>query len=384
MSEIRKMNGIRKMKKIKMNIISFTDVGSRLNAHLKSQLAEAGMLCEGYAVKRFARLNGLHPLEGDIRAWIGARWGGDAFLFIGATGIAVRYIAPWVKDKFTDSPVLVMDEKGEFIIPLLSGHVGGAVDMAAVLADLTGAVPVITTATDVQRRFAVDVFARNNGLEIGNRELAKGISAAVLEGKDIGFYSSLPVEGALPGCIKRCHTAQELMRYPYAFAVIEANRDGEPTKEWERTVEPKSLGLGNNSHILMLTFEPRIIVGIGCRRGTTAERLKAGLLEVLEPFCMLPEQIEAIASIELKKEEQGLIQLAEELQVPFRTFTAEELGTIEEVSVRSAFVERTAGVDNVCERSARYVCPSGELLLPKTVVGGSTFSLVKQSKTLIF
>ena len=95
-------------------------------------------------------------------AWIGQYWGKEAFLFIGASGIAVRLIAPWVKDKFTDSPVLVMDERAEYVIPLLSGHVGGAVEIAREIAGSVGAKPVITTATDVEQVFAVDVFAADN------------------------------------------------------------------------------------------------------------------------------------------------------------------------------------------------------------------------------
>lgn len=88
------------------------------------------------------------------------RWGKWAFLFIGAAGIAVRYIAPYVKDKFTDSAVVVADEAGQYVIPLLSGHVGGAAELADQIANLLGAVSVHTTATDVRKKFAADVFAK--------------------------------------------------------------------------------------------------------------------------------------------------------------------------------------------------------------------------------
>ena len=99
----------------------------------------------------------------------------DALIFIGATGIAVRAIAPLVQDKFYDPAVLVMDELGQFCILLLSGHVGGANELAETISQLTGSQAVITTATDVNHQFAVDVFARKNGLKIADRELAKEI-----------------------------------------------------------------------------------------------------------------------------------------------------------------------------------------------------------------
>ncbi|MDU7709681.1 MAG: cobalamin biosynthesis protein CbiG, partial [Clostridium sp.] len=175
-------------------IFSFTEEGCRLNRKLNALLAKAGYKCGSYTTERFAAGFGMKTMDQDLKQWIGERWGRCSFLFIGAAGIAIRYIAPWVADKYRDSAVLSMDEKGGFVIPLLSGHVGGAVRLAMLIAEQTGAVPVVTTATDVQNKFAVDVFAKENHLHIGSRRLAKEISAAVLEGKKIGFYSAYPVE----------------------------------------------------------------------------------------------------------------------------------------------------------------------------------------------
>ena len=126
----------------KIRVISFTKQGSRLNREIGKKLTEIGYRCSCYTVERFADKNEgelcLAPLpEKEKRsAWIGQYWGKEAFLFIGASGIAVRLIASWVKDKFTDSPVLVMDERAEYVIPLLSGHVGGAVEIARRSPDL--------------------------------------------------------------------------------------------------------------------------------------------------------------------------------------------------------------------------------------------------------
>ena len=109
----------------------------------------------------------------------------EALIFIGAAGIAVRSVAPYVKDKLTDPPVIVIDESGRHVIPVLSGHVGGANELALKIAAVIGAEPVLTTATDVSGAFSVDLFAGENGLRILNREGIAKVSSSALEGKAV-------------------------------------------------------------------------------------------------------------------------------------------------------------------------------------------------------
>lgn len=357
------------MKKIEMMIISFTKTGGILNTELKRRFTEYGTACNSYSIKRFAGgEGGIQALPEDVKDWIGTKWGKAAFLFIGATGIAVRYIAPWVKDKYTDSPVLVMDEKGAFVIPLLSGHVGGAVEIAGRISAWTGAVPVITTATDVQKKFAVDVFAAKNGMQITDRKLAKEISAEILGGGKIGFYSAFPVDGGMPAQLQECRTWEDLEGCSLGVAVTD-NEEAVPTHQ---------------EHILTLHVKTGVIAGIGCRRGTGREQLERGLKAVLKNNRILPEQVEAFTSIDLKKDEEGILELAGAYGVPFWTYSAEELKVIETVSSHSAFVEQTAGVDNVCERAAVLYCRDGELIQPKIVSEGCTFALVRKKRNLSF
>lgn len=115
-------------------ILSFTGQGSKMNRELCEILKNKRIPCAGYAPEKYAKPNGLSSLPDNVKAWLGELWGNYRILFIGAAGIAVRYIAPWVKDKYTDSAVLVMDERGRYIIPLLSGHVGSAVETAKEIA----------------------------------------------------------------------------------------------------------------------------------------------------------------------------------------------------------------------------------------------------------
>ena len=171
---------------MKVVILSFTQAGTRLGERIGSQFRNEGITCQNYAPAGYAFADIL-PFPENPKELIREGWGETSFLFIGAVGIAVRYIAPYVKDKFTDSAVVVMDEKSGYVIPMLSGHLGGAVELSNQLAVWTGAVPVQTTATDVQGKFAVDVFAKKNHLYLTEREAAKQISAAVLDGKQVGL-----------------------------------------------------------------------------------------------------------------------------------------------------------------------------------------------------
>lgn len=346
-------------------IISFTEQGSSLNRELNLKLKQQNYACESYAVKRFAAPIGLSPLPSNVKEWIGLRWGNTDFVFIGAVGIAVRYIAAYAEDKYRDSAVISMDERGRFVIPLLSGHVGGGVELAEVIASCVGAVPVITTATDIQGRFAVDVFAGKNGLRIGSRELAKRISAAVLEGKKIGFYSKYPVKGTLPPDLALCEKESDLQQFAYGISVTGT--------EGERKADS------------VLYLVPRdLILGIGCRKGVPYQRIAEAVHSVFQEKGWEAERIGALASIDLKQEEPGILELAEAYGVPFYTYSVGQLGEVEEVSSGSSFVQSVTGVDNVCERAAKRCCPEGSLLLPKQKLEQVTLAVVKKNVEINF
>ena len=154
---------------MKLAVISFTERGSRLNRSVSELLRREGIDVESTALAKYAESSGLPPLSGSLHDWTGRMFGSrDALLFIGACGIAVRSIAPYLQGKDKDPAVVVLDERGIFAISLLSGHLGGANELTAVLANLTGAIPVITTATDINGRFAVDVFAKKQNLWISD------------------------------------------------------------------------------------------------------------------------------------------------------------------------------------------------------------------------
>lgn len=353
------------MKQKTLNIYSFTEAGSDLAAGLAAGLSGLGYECRAYTLERFAQRRGLEGLAPDWKETLGKSWGERGLVFIGAAGIAVRAIAPYVKDKFSDPAVIVLDEKGEFVIPLLSGHVGGGVELAGILQGLTGGTAVVTTATDVRKKFAVDVFAVRNGLILSDREEAKKISASVLEGKKTGLFSELPIGGTWPEELTACAGPKELAQCSARIMIC------------RRPPEKKERGV-------LYLFPKNLYVGMGCKRGTEKEILARELERVLSDNGLLPEQVCAVGSIDLKKDEAGLIGLAKELGVPFVTFPAEQLEQTEAVSEPSEFVRQVTGVDNVCERAARLLCPEGSLFQKKAKLDRCTAAIVCRTPELRF
>lgn len=341
---------------MKLALISFTGRGSRLCRSLSEALEMQGYCCEAYAMKKYAESNRLIPLTKPLQEWTGEMFAKcDAICFIGASGIAVRSIAPFVRDKTKDPAVVVMDEKGIFAISLLSGHLGGANDLAGVLANLTGAIPVITTATDVNGRFAVDVFAKKNRLYIDNMTYAKEISADVLDEKPVGFYSDFPVLDQIPEEIIPV-TKEQVFKGTAGIAV---------------TLHEEIMPFKHTLHLI-----PRVLtVGIGCRRGTDAADIEKAVLESCSAAGISVHGIEQITSIDLKSEEPGIISFCEKYKIPFITYSKEELSEVRGTFTESEFVKEITGVSNVCERSAVLGSLSGRLIQKKRAAKDSEKAL---------
>ncbi len=322
---------------MKLELIAFTQRGNALAEQLAKTLSDHGhqaaytrdgLKAEEWAERAFSRSEGL--------------------IFVGATGIAVRSIAPHLRHKSTDPAVVVVDEGGQFVIPILSGHLGGANDLAREIAVLTGAVPVITTATDVNGVFAVDQWARRQGLMVCNPEQILSVSSRLLAGETVGFFSAWPIDGELPHGL--CPVSQE-----DAQVVLDLHR---PEKDalW---LCPKG-----------------VRVGMGCRRGTPAAALRSLLEKVLTQEGIPEKAVCALCTIDLKKDEAGLLELAGEWNVPLLTYSTQELVQVSGDFTSSPFVEQVTGVDNVCERAA--LASGGTLLRKKTAKDGVTVALAME------
>lgn len=285
----------------------------------------------------------------------------DALVFFTAAGIAVRCIAPFVSDKFHDPAVLVVDENARFVIPLLSGHAGGANRLAGIIAKALDSQPVITTATDGRGLFAVDVFAVENGLVISDRTKAKRISSRLLAGEEAAVFSDCAGMLRLSdSSLRKC-----LNRYGKGTVQAADRAGADIILSFRQLPEDPADAL---------YLIPRILtLGIGCRKGTARDRISDAVLEMLEKNGIFRQAVSGIASIDLKKNEAGLLAFAKEWQLPIIFYTADELRAVSGDFVPSSFVESVTGVDNVCERSAVLLAgKNGGLLIGKHKKEGVT------------
>ena len=317
---------------MRIKILYFTNKGETLSERLKVQLSghDAVIVPKGT------------PLASVCRSSFEDH---EALVFIGAAGIAVRAVAPLVRDKLNDPPVIVIDENGSFVIPLLSGHIGGANSLAIEIAEAIEAQPVITTATDVSGAFSVDVFAKENELRIANRDGIAKVSSSALEGKPVTI------------CIKN---------YPPEEVVDVLIADEEAAG---RLKDPAKIVL----------CPKRYAVGIGCRRGKPYEDLRKFAEEVLRANGIDINDVGCIATIDVKKDEEGLKRLSQAWRMPLITFESALLAKAEGDFSHSDTVLEKVGVDNVCERAAVLAAGAGsQLKVRKTARDGMTIAVAER------
>ena len=290
---------------------------------------------------------------------------GNVLVYIGACGIAVRAIAPHIGSKETDPAVIVIDEKGENVIPILAGHLGGANEWARKIAECTKGKAVLTTATDVNGVFAVDLFAKDNGLLIGDLKKAGRFTASLLEEGKASvaiprkYADLIQLKGEIPGELEVCDLPDE------ELAGLQGTNVALITPDAELSADPDA----------PLRLIPRcVILGMGCRKGKSYEELRGFAEETLRELGLGREAVCAIASIDVKKEEPGLVSLAADLGVPLQTFSAEELEKTELENwtfMESDRVREYVGTGNVCERAAA-AAGTGKILRGKTAKDGMT------------
>ena len=278
----------------------------------------------------------------------------DALIFIGACGIAVRDIAPHIKNKTVDPAVIVMDDHGKFVIPILSGHIGGANELAEKIAGVVGGIPVITTATEVSGKFSCDKWASQHGCAISSLSVAKDVSAAILT-RDIAVSSEFEMHSLPDGLINK-----------------ENGDIGIYIGIHEKTPYNETLRL----------IPGTVTLGIGCRRGIAPEAVFSAVVNTLKQNRVDIRAVKGIATIDVKKDERAIAALAERLKVPVSFYTAEELNAVPGDFSESEFVRKTVGTGNVCERAA--VLGGGKLIIKKTAENGVTVAAAADDWSVTF
>ena len=283
-----------------------------------------------------------------LRDWTERSFGERrALVFVGAAGIAVRAVAPHLRSKASDPAVVAVDECACYAVALLSGHLGGANELAERIAEACGAQAVITTATDRGGIFAFDEWARVQGLSVADAGKIRTVSAKLLAGGSVSVRSVLPIVGVPPENI--CLTES-------------GNAD---------------VWVDVRAHDALTLVPPVLTLGVGCRRAAERGTLEARFAALCAETGILPAAIGAAASIEQKRGERGLEAFCAAHGWPLRFFSAEELAALGGGFSASSFVAETVGVDNVCERAA-VRSAEGELVVGKYAGEGVTFALARR------
>lgn len=333
---------------MKIACLSFTDKGKSLGDKLQS------ISTLKYTIHHYEN----NQIEGGIKNLLNYAWKEyDGIVFISATGIAVRMISQYIQDKTIDPSIIVVDDMGGFAISLLSGHIGGANDLAIWIANELGSLPVITTATDNRNIESIDMFAKKNGYYMEDMESITKITSMMVNGKTVGIYT------------------EENLIINYENIIVVKDLDKLDSKiEGLIIVSSRIIKKLNVPHTFL---RPKNInIGIGCRKGVETERIIKAIENTFKTTNLSINSIKAIGTVVVKKDEKGIIQAANYFKCPMEIFSIEAIKEVEDKFEKSQFVKDTIGVYSVSEPSAYLL--GGELILLKSKYNGITISIAKE------
>lgn len=345
----------------KIAFISVTQNGMNLAISIRNIIDKGDIyITEKLSYKLYGNKQIVNIIEGKLSDFMPNLFRDyEALIFIMATGIVVRSIANEIKSKFEDPAILVIDEKGKNVISLLSGHMGGANEMTNYISSLIGGNPVITTATDVNDKTSLDMIAKKLNAHIDNfRECVKEVNSLLVNDGEIGVYVDGNYDVDTRGLIA-IKNIDEFHRHDKLDKIIYITNKSSTEINDERIIKvvPKN-----------------IVIGMGCRRGTTYEDINNSLEDLLNKYDLDKKSIRKIGSVEVKKDEKGIIELAKQLNVPFETIKLEEIKKIEDKFEKSDFVKKSIGVYCVAEPVA-YILSNKNLIVTKHKYKGITFSI---------
>ncbi len=347
-------------------IVALTDRGARLAGAVASHVKGADVFLPHRLAARVRTGSlGFSPPLSSLIPRLFAEY--RQLVFFCALGAVVRLVAPWLKGKSEDPAVVVVDERGWNVISVLSGHLGGANRLARELAEFLGARPVITTATDLHGIPALDELCRERGWRMENPEALAPLTSALLDGEEVFLLA----DGDLGlGATLRKKNAPFLLRPLEDLGDI-------PDGSWKVVVTDRDLPKPGQLQKTLLIRPRRLVAGLGLHRQISSSYIKGCLKEVLAAAGLSMQGIGAIATIDRRKGEAGLEELASALGADLLFFSAQELEGTPSHSPPSESARRWAGVSGVCEKAALAAARGGKLLVPKTRFSGITVAVAE-------
>jgi len=382
----------------KLAIISITNNGDRI-AHKISNYYDVDIYSRMYVKE-----NGIKRIVAKVfKEYRG-------IIFIASTGIAIRAIAPLLKNKIEDPAVISIDNSGKYVISLVSGHLGGANELSLRIANIIDSEPIITTATDNLGIIAPDIIAKNNGLIIDDFRICKHIASLLVHGKNVLFIDEDEIISLPVGYVDRVeYNGRECDcdKYEYKNNIYIHNNDEyvDKNNEYEYIYEDnkciynyhgkiegvvlitnklntndvlvKKIGnmhIGTNIPILKL-IRRNIVLGIGCRKDYDSLKMRKNVLSELGKYNIDKKAVSIISTIEIKKDEKAIIELANYLKCSINIFTVNEVRNVHKNYIGSDFVEMAIGVRAVCEPCVELT--NAHLLTNKIKCDGMTLCLGK-------
>lgn len=326
-------------------VYALTSAGASLAWKTAAHLPEAGVFLPDRLIEPGSKACPFSRLSSALEENF-TDYGGH--VVFAATGIVVRAIAPLLKDKTRDPAVVTVDQAGRFAISLLSGHLGGANDLATAVASILGGQAVITTATDVARKPGLDLLAVEAGLKVENTGALPRMGRAILENEPIDVFDPeewlKPFLAPWPGCFKFLDAPPDPDQKDLVIWI------GHQVRDFPRS--------------RLLLRPPDLVVGMGCNRGTDVAEMETLIRNVFQQQALSPLSIGRLASVEAKKDETGLLDLADRLGVQISFYTTGELGAIKTPNP-STVVQKHMGVRSVCEAAAMLAAQTSQLLVTK-------------------
>lgn len=335
---------------MKIACLSFTNKGELVGQQLES------FKSNDYQIDHYAN----KKLDEGIKKVLPALWQEyDGLVFISATGIAVRMLAPFIEDKTLDPAVLVIDDLGRYVISLLSGHLGGANELAKDLSIVLGALPIITTASDSRGIESIDLFAQKNGYYIEDIKSVTGISSLMVNGEQVGLYTE----------------DDQIIRYNH-LSMIKDLRHINP--QIKGLIMVSSREKFEDLQIPYTVLRPKNLnIGIGCKKGIAGHLIIKAINEELEGLNLSKDSIKNIGTVEIKKDEKGIIDAAQHFKCPLQIFTLKEIAEVDHQFEKSQFVKDTIGVYSVSGPVSFLL--GGNVVSEKSRHKGITISIAKET-----
>ena len=339
---------------------------------------EGGKLAHKLAAAHPGDIYNKENFKENLRAGFGRY---DSLVCIMATGIVVRILSPLIVHKTSDPAVVVLDQKGKYAISLLSGHLGGANDLAREMAVISGGEAVITTATDVAGELSFDTFAKKHDMAIENIGQLKHISGALLSGKKVNVFTDKNAAELYPELAKEQKRGMIAILPLSEFFKTYAIESNIPAVVIDERLFVSSSTVPQAAPVLYL--RPRTIcAGIGCKRNMEQKPIEEALLQTLKEEGIHPLSLKCIATIPLKSDEPGIIGTAANLNVPLQIIPTEEIENLDisQLGIQtSEFVASQTGVLSVSTACSYLASGKGTILRDKAKYKGITIALSKEN-----